>query len=194
MYHIENYYQNDILIIKALIPNTHDELFDMLDKIIPGMKGLHKPIEMTIDNFGPVLQDCPNVLEKLVPTFKEIIDAVVKDKTISDEEFIKFGKSLLAEGGQHLRDWAKATHDSPLAELLRKIQKLQMAKRFVQILEGDQFEAFLQFVEWIKRMVKQLADIAGLENNENEENVCSKVSTVVKVETTTIVQAPVGLS
>ena len=56
MYHIENYYQNDILIIKALIPKTHDELFDMLDKIIPGMKGLHKPIEMTIDNFGPVLQ------------------------------------------------------------------------------------------------------------------------------------------
>ena len=155
----------------------------MLDKIIPGMKGLQKPIEMTINNFGPVLHDCPDVLEKLAPTFKEIIDAVVKDRTVSDDEFIKFGKSLLDEGGQHLRDWAKATHASPLAELLQKIQKLKMAERFAQFFEGDQLGAFTKFVEWIIRMVKQMADIAGLENNENEDKVCSKVSTVVRVET-----------
>ena len=129
------------------------------------MKGLQKPIENTCKNFGPVLHDCPDVLEKLVPTFKEIIDVVVKVKTVSDDEFIKFGKSLLDEGGQHLRDWSKATHASPLSELLRKIQNLKLAERFTQFVEGDQLETFIQFVEWVKNMMKQLADIAGLEHN-----------------------------
>ena len=98
-------------------------------------------------------------------TFKEIIDAVVKDRPVSDDEFIKFGKSLLDEGGQHLRDWAKTTHASPLAELLQKIRKLKMAERFAQFFEGDQLGAFTKSVEWVIRMVKQMADIAGLEHN-----------------------------
>ena len=139
------YLSNYILIIKALIPKTNDELFAILDKIIPGMKGLQKPIEMTIINFGPVMEDCPNVLEKLVPTLKEIISAVVRHKTVSDEEFIKFGKSLLDEGGQHLRDWAKATHASPLTELIQKIQNMKLTKKFAQLFEGDQLETFFQF-------------------------------------------------
>ena len=129
------------------------------------LKGLQKPIEMTINNFGPVLHDCSDVLEKLAPTFKEIIDAVVKQKTVSDDEFIKFGKSLLDEGGEHLRDWAKATHASPLSELLRKIQNMKLAERFAKILEGDQLKKFNQFVDWVKNMMMQLADIAGLEHN-----------------------------
>merc|ERR1712050_754175 len=93
------------------IPKTVDELFDLIEKILPGTKELQGPVVKTVKNFGPVFAESPDVLEKLLPTLKEIIAG---GKDASDEKMKKWKKSLLEIGGPLLKKYFKAMKDSPI--------------------------------------------------------------------------------
>ena len=93
----------------------------MAEEIVPGMKALQAPVEKTWSLLQPVLlvnklsaryrldygankyktyifQELPDVAEKVTPTLIEIRKEVQGDAEISDEKFVKWGKSLVSEG------------------------------------------------------------------------------------------------
>eukprot|EP00091_Calanus_sinicus_P023790 TRINITY_DN8232_c0_g1_i1.p2 TRINITY_DN8232_c0_g1~~TRINITY_DN8232_c0_g1_i1.p2 ORF type:complete len:213 (+),score=62.96 TRINITY_DN8232_c0_g1_i1:79-717(+) len=153
---------SDPNIIKAMLPKTFVELFDLAEMLLPGMKTIQDPLIKTITNMWPVLDKAPGALEEMAPTFKEIISDV-KTQDASDEDFIRWGKSLLDSGGELLRDWMKASEASPISELIKTVHELKLVDKIKSFLEGDQLATFLHVVSWVNRMVKSMADIHGVQ-------------------------------
>merc|ERR1719154_498409 len=73
--------------LKEVIPKTADDLFDMLESMVPGMKKLQEPVVKTIKNFWPVAKDYPDVLEKMLPTLKDI----TRVEKPTEAQFAKWG-------------------------------------------------------------------------------------------------------
>merc|ERR1712082_6273 len=111
------------------------------------MKELQDPVVKTAKNLGPILAEIPDVLEKLMPTLKEIIAAVKDNADVPDETFIKWGKSLLKIGGPHLRKKFQAIEDSPISEILTKINGFKLDDKIGKLLEGGMKEKFNEIVK-----------------------------------------------
>ena len=148
-----------------MIPKTVDELFDLGEMIVPGMKTIQDPLVKTMTNIWPVVQKGPDAMEEMAPTFKEIISDI-KTQDASDEDFIRWGQSLLDSGGELLRDWMKASEASPLSELLKTVGDLKLEDKISSFLEGDQLKTFLEIVEYVNRIVKSMAAIHGVKHEE----------------------------
>ena len=96
------------------MPKSNDEFFELLDKLVSGMKKLQQPLVKTLRNMWPITKKDPDIIKKQMDTWKEIIDAVLKDEKITDAEYAKWGRSLLKLSGPHFNNGIKAIKESPV--------------------------------------------------------------------------------
>ena len=73
----------------------------------------------------PVIKKDPDITKKHMDSWKEIIHAVLKDEKITDAEYAKWGRSLLKLSGPHFNNGIKAIKESPVKELIKKIEFLE---------------------------------------------------------------------
>ena len=142
----------------------------MMDELVPGMKDLQKPLLKTLENLWPILEEDPDIIEKQMPTLKEITNAVVEERHISDKEFAKWGNSLLHSGGSHLRKKIKAFKNSPIEELIEKIQALNF-DNVEDFLEADQLEIFKGVVAWSNGMLMLMSELGEISKLQDDNDL-----------------------
>ena len=93
--------------IKAVLPKSVDEIFDIFESIVPGSKDLQKPIIECLDNTAPLInvsgklliyfkdifQEIPVVFKKLIPTLTEMFGTVEGGES-GEKNYAKWGKAL----------------------------------------------------------------------------------------------------
>merc|ERR1719244_637338 len=153
----------DTELIKGFIPKTADELFDLLEKIVPGFKEMQKPIIDTLNTFWPVMKKGPDVLIKLVPTLKEMINAVEGGKDIPDDDFAKWGKSLMKTGGELAKESIGALKSSPFGELKDKFKALGLAEKLSKLMPAEWKTQIGEGVEFVTKYLEFTAELAKAE-------------------------------
>ena len=101
--------------IQSVMPKNMDEIFDMLEKFVPGMKQLQPLLEKTWKLMDPVMKvfslqnkkehhiiaqhskEWPAVSQKMLPTLMEIFKSLQKDEKVTDEQYAKWGKALIKD-------------------------------------------------------------------------------------------------
>jgi len=138
-------------LVRSLIPKNTDEFFDIAEEIVPGMKALQAPVEETWLLLQPVLLELPDVAEKVTPTLIEIRKEVQGDAEISDENFVKWGKSLVSEG----RPFAKKALDNfvaaPLEDIAKKLGSSGVVSKIKEFL-GEDLSGIDEAVAWLEQM------------------------------------------
>merc|ERR1712179_903318 len=140
-------------LIKSLIPKNMDELFELLESFVPGMRQLQAPIQKTWSLLHPVLKDLPDVAEKVSPTLIEIRKALQADEDISDEQFAKWGKALVKDG----RPFAKKAIDNfieaPLEEIINKLESTGVVDKIKEFLGEEHKKMLDEAVDWSKKII-----------------------------------------
>ena len=131
---------------------SNDEFFDLMDKLVPGMKNLQKPMVKTLKNIWPIIKNDADIMEKQIDTWKEIVNAVLNDEKITDKEFAKWGRSLLKLSGPHINNGIQAIKESPVKELIENIEFLEF-DNIEELLEEHQQEVFKEVVAFGHAMV-----------------------------------------
>merc|ERR1711974_475956 len=138
-------------LVRSLIPKDTDEFFDIAEEIVPGMKALQAPVEETWSLLQPVLLELPDVAGKVTPTLIEIRKEVQGDAEISDEKFVKWGKSLVSEG----RPFAKKALDNfvaaPLEDIVKKLGASGVVSKIKEFL-GKDLGGIDEAVAWLEQM------------------------------------------
>merc|ERR1719341_3202231 len=138
-------------LIKSLIPKNMDELFELLESFVPGMRQLQAPIQKTWSLLHPVLKDLPEVAEKVSPTLIEIRKALQGDQDISDEQFAKWGKALVKDGKPFAKKAIDNFIEAPLEDIIKaKDIIVPKIKEFL----GEEHKRMLdEAVAWCKKIV-----------------------------------------
>merc|ERR1712215_191628 len=93
---------------KKQFPKSNDEFFSQMNDIVPGMKDLQIPLVSSFRRFWPIMKNDTAVITQIMPTLKEIINATVNNLNTTDDDFIKWGKSLLSKESplyNHIQLW-----------------------------------------------------------------------------------------
>ena len=129
---------------------------------MPGMKKLQKPLVKTAENLWPIAKEYPDVLEKILPTLKEI----TKEDNPTEKQYSKWGKSLYKIVGPYISKKRKAVKASPIAELITKLKAFKVDLKAADLLDGEALEHLQDFNSWFHRMVQLSVDLDGDENND----------------------------
>ena len=149
---------------------SSDELFELLNIIVPGVRDLQQPLDKTLTKIWPLIKKDIKIVKKQMSTIKDIVTAINDNEEIDDEEFAKWGKSLLKSGGPHYKKWVKALQSSPLQDLVNKIQLLNL-DNLEEILDGNQMEVVKEIVAWTHTMFLLLVDMAEFETKHDNPNL-----------------------
>merc|ERR1719341_1444698 len=140
-------------LIKSLIPKNMDELFELLESFVPGMRQLQAPIQKTWSLLHPVLKDLPDVAEKVLPTLIEIRKALQADEDISDEQFAKWGTALVKDG----RPFAKKAIDNfieaPIEDIIKGFEDSGVVDKIKEFLGEEHKRMLDEAVDWSKKIV-----------------------------------------
>jgi hypothetical protein len=153
-------------LFQNLMPTSNDESFDLMDKLVPGMKNLQNPLVETLRNMWPIIKKDADIIEEQIDTWKEIVDAVLNNEKITDKEYAKWGKSLLKLSGPHINNGIKAIKKSPVKELIEQIELLEF-ENIEEILDEHQQVVFKEVVAFGHAMIMLMADLGGFETGTN---------------------------
>ena len=144
-------------------PKSNDEFFSQMNDIVPGMKDLQIPLVSSFRRFWPIMKNDTAVITQIMPTLKEIINATVNNLNTTDDDFIKWGKSLLSKESplyNHIQLWINAIKESPNQELIEKMQLLNMDK-IKAYLEDYQMDMLKEIITWVQSVVVMLTGFGG---------------------------------
>jgi len=94
-----------------------------LTKILfPGLKNLDE----SVTDIWLLLKEEPNIVRKMIPTLKEILEAIRNEKEISDKMVLKWGKTFQKSYGPFLKKWIKALRKVPIDRLLKILNGIEL--------------------------------------------------------------------
>ena len=134
-----------------------------MNDIVPGMKDLQIPLVSSFRRFWPIMKNDTAVITQIMPTLKEIINATVNNLNTTDDDFIKWGKSLLGKESplhNHIQLWINAIKESPNQELIEKMQLLNMDK-IKAYLEDYQMDMLKEIITWVQSVVVMITGFGG---------------------------------
>ena len=146
-------------ILQSFQALSAEERLEILEKMIPGMKDLWDPFKKTMQNIWPVIKNKKDVIENLMDTFRDILVAVERNKEVNDTDIIEWGKALRESGGQHFLMWAKAIQDSPIKDLQKAIQMLDLGN-LEKCLDAPQINMLQEVRTWALAMLTVMQEFA----------------------------------
>merc|ERR1712055_898421 len=98
-----------------------DKLFNNLDKIVPGIKGLQTDVVETynIIKKHKLFGRFPEFVKGGIPNIKKILAIIASGKPPTDQDFINLGKSLTKKGGPYIKTVAAKYFKAPV---LKKVE------------------------------------------------------------------------
>ena len=158
---------------QKLFPTSKEDFFEMMNKIVPGMKQLQIPLAKTIENIWPILKKDPDIIQNMMPTLHDIFNSAANEKTISKKDFASWGKRLLKSGGPHLKKWGISTKESLIQDLIKKNHNLNL-----YVLEYYQLKIFNDIVNWSQMMIGLMKDLVA---NEKPKSARGWFSRILKI-------------
>ena len=139
----------------------------------------------TFSNMWPVMKDDIEFTRSIMPTIREITDAVVSNKNITKLELLEWSDKIITPGSDHIKKWMKALKDSPLQNLKEESKKLDLTK-MQSILSEEQYTVLEEGVIFIQSVFEVMAE---MQQREEQTGVINWVSNAMEVFTTKIGQA-----
>ena len=138
-----------------------DELFDLVDKLIPGVKRMQDNLIKIWRKFGPVVRTFPKSLKKIVPILKDIMRVQIPGNIPTDENHLSWGKSMYIAGGQGqlLVNLTNAAKDSPCNETYHAYLKLDLRKKAGKFFTGKMVKFVDTILDLLDGFLEQLMEL-----------------------------------
>merc|ERR1712002_569843 len=134
-----------------------DNIFNILDTVLPGVKGLQDDLLETIKIIGTYILMGP----KDVPTIKKMLKIVASGKEPTDEEFISVGKSITKVGGPFLLSLVEGLKSAPLKSIHDKLEAMDLKAMAAEFLQEHPRKMAENVVDMLFSMLKDLINIVS---------------------------------
>merc|ERR1719222_798968 len=134
-----------------------DNIFNILDGVVPGVKGLQDDLVETIKIISPYTMMGP----KDAPILKKILKIVASGKETTDEEFISVGKSITKVGGPFLLSLVEGLKMAPLQSINDKLKAMNLKAVAAKFLQGHLLNMVENGIDTLFSILNDLINIVS---------------------------------
>jgi len=160
-------------LIKASLPKilNVDYIFNFLDMIMPGMKGIQADLVKTYNIIKKynIFWGIPEFLNKIMPTFKQLATQFDSGHKLTDEDNAILGKALTEKAGQYIPNFFKALRRIPFKPIHDKLVEMDLNSIIAKFLDGDHLDIAGVWIDTIIKALEEMSNIAVTNDLDGEE-------------------------
>ena len=136
-------------------------MFNFLDMIMPGMKGIRADLVKTYNIIKKynIFWGVPEFLNKIMPTLKQFETQFDSGHKLTDEDNAILGKALTEKAGQYIPNFFKALRRIPFKPIHDKLVEMDLHTVTAKFLDGDHLDIL---GVWIDAIIKALQDMSNI--------------------------------